>query len=195
MTKLDWDKINTKNKVERYGSIRVSLAEMPLSWSDVVAGLAPPHLQASMKKFVWSVIVADLNQSKLPAIPEKLQATLQRHIDRKGGVLPFAKWLLDVDIVNRVEERKHERKKEKLEKELLHQAAKCELGLINAGDVIARIPVHLQGKIIDRNSLMKWAKSRSVYNDIVTHKRRAMEKRRKRQGNPPSITKRKKGTL
>ncbi|MGH6662191.1 MAG: hypothetical protein ACREB6_11685 [Rhodospirillales bacterium] len=190
MTKFDWDKLNATKRVEHFGNVRMSLAEMPLSWDDVIAGLVPPHLQESMHKFAWSVIVADLNQSKPPAIPEKLRAELQPRIDRKGGVLPFAKWLLDADFVKWAEEKKLERKQkqlerklENLEKQLLHQAAKYELGLIDADDVIARIPVHLGGTIMDPDSLMKWAKSRPVYNNILTQKRREMEKKRKRQFN------------
>ncbi len=180
MKKLDWDKLNTKKRVERYGSVGLSFAEMPLSWSDVIEGLAPLHLQASLKEFVRMVIVADLNHSELPNIPEELQLTLQHHIERKGGLLPFAKWLIDVDIVKGGEERRLKEIKKKLEKQLLHQTAKCELGFIDAEGVIANIPacLQIQEKIIDKKSLMKWAKSRSNFNDIVTHKRREKKKKR-----------------
>ncbi len=134
MTKIDWKKTKDEKKVLRHGRSGVFMDEMPLSWEELVVTLVSESHRGSLNRFVRSVIVADINGADLPLVPKRLQRHIQGHIEMKGGVLEFAKWVADYNAIMKTEARK----RRNIEKQFLHRIAKYELGIVGLNNTLQR---------------------------------------------------------
>jgi hypothetical protein len=179
MTKIDWSRTNDEKKVLRQGSSTVCMNEMPISWEEE-AGI-PKHYRPLLERFVRSVFVADINQTKPPAIPKQLQKYIQDRIDRRGRVLEFAKALANYDRFREWDSKRKgiERQKNevKIREASLRRIAKYDLRIISLDDALLSLPDMLKGEIRDRQSLLHWAKSQSEYTAIRRQNARKLQRR------------------
>ena len=173
MTKITWSKANDQRRILRQGRSGATLEEMPWSWEDMV----PQSYLALLNRVLRSVIVAEINGVTLPVMPEKLKRYISGRVEKKGGVLAFAKWMVDYDAIKKNEaERKNKARRDAEEKVqntttmLLHRIAKYELRLITLDEVVRTMPRKLRAELSGRESLTRWARLQPSYVHILGQK-------------------------